>query len=79
MYVCSQEMNIICDALVNDTTGALLAGALKDNKCAIGLILCKFPILVMTEQFKCPLSQQQMTRSVISLWILRENLAPKVF
>lgn len=36
-----QEMNIICDALVNDTVGTLLSGALEDSACAIGLILCK--------------------------------------
>ena len=34
-------MNILINALVNDTTGTLLTGALEDNKCAIGLVLCK--------------------------------------
>ena len=37
-----QGMNIVIDALVNDTTGTLLTGALEDNKCAIGLVLCKY-------------------------------------
>ena len=39
-----QEMNIVIDALVNDTTGTLMAGALEDNNCAIGLVLCTQPL-----------------------------------
>jgi len=34
-------MNIVVDAVVNDTVGALLSGAYEDRACAIGLILCK--------------------------------------
>ena len=34
-------MNIVCDAVVNDTVGTLLSGAIEDPTCAIGLILCK--------------------------------------
>ena len=37
-------MNIVVDALVNDTTGTLLTGALEDHKCAIGLILGNFSV-----------------------------------
>lgn len=35
------EMNIVIDAVVNDTVGTLMSGALEDPKCAIGFILSK--------------------------------------
>lgn len=35
------EMNIEIDAVVNDTVGTLMSGALEDPRCAIGLILSK--------------------------------------
>lgn len=35
------EMNIDVDAVVNDTVGTLMSGALEDPKCAIGFILSK--------------------------------------
>ncbi|WAR22328.1 HXK4-like protein [Mya arenaria] len=35
------EINIVVDAVVNDTVGTLLSGAFEDPTCAIGIILSK--------------------------------------
>ncbi|KAH3707304.1 hypothetical protein DPMN_066705 [Dreissena polymorpha] len=35
------EMNVVVDAVVNDTVGTLMSGGLDDPTCAIGLILSK--------------------------------------
>jgi hypothetical protein len=45
-------MNIVIDAVVNDTVGTLMAGAMEDPKCAIGVILCKFPKTLVLKSSK---------------------------